>query len=98
MTVHANPIVITTVAAQRGAELRVQADRHRLGTLAQPNVPRRERWLDFLAAAGVVAALAWLFATGNVVGQEPLAQIQPSLVQVADDPHTSAVQKVREAG
>jgi hypothetical protein len=97
MTVDANPIVITTVAAQRGAELRVQADRDRLGKLAQPNAHRREQWPDFLAAGMVVAALAWLFATGNVVGQEPPAQIQPSLVQVADDPRTSAVQKVREA-
>jgi hypothetical protein len=108
MTFTPHPIVMTTLARQRGAELQAQADRFRLATLAQDGDGdhRRQQRSDRAAIAAVALALA-LLAAGRGAVADAASQPQQDLARTAaqvtapvlaeEDPDTSAVQKVREA-
>jgi hypothetical protein len=61
MTGPPHPFVMTMAAAQRRANIQAEAERDRLGRLAQTGAERRPHWLDVTALAGIVLALALPF-------------------------------------
>ena len=65
MFIQPHPIVMSRVAQQRRDELQAQANRYRLGSLAQGDAERRPRRVDLAAIAGIVLALALPFLASH---------------------------------
>jgi hypothetical protein len=60
-----HPMVMITAVMQRHEDFLAQADRDRLGRLAQASSSRERHWSDFQAVRAVAAVLALLLTVSH---------------------------------